>query len=485
MKMPEISREMSPHTGKKERGVRKTLLMGVFWRILIIEIILLLGTLFYEAFSQDADTAHLFWYAIRILGLVAVIILFTMVTLQSFLRKKIIAPLESIAAANECFGERNYIVEDLDLPGETPKEIKGIVSTRRQMLETILKVSEERLQLADFIRDTFGRYLSKKVVDEIIEKPAGRKIGGRRETVTVLMSDLRGFTRMSEAMDAEGVVRLLNRYLARMSEIILKYDGTIDEFMGDGILAVFGVPEKGSNDAARAVACALSMQNALPQLNDEMMAEGYPALEMGIAINSGSVIVGNIGSKMRTKYGIVGAVVNRTARIESNAVGGDVLMGEKTYGLVRDFVTADPPRSVMMKGLKSPLVYYAVSAIHAPYDVTLTRRAGSHKGLEIHLPFHYWKVEGKNIVGEPSHGETLMFKDNLITAAIQPPLESMTDIKLIFDFCQEAHCFEDVYAKVMPSEGTDREPAAVDLRITSMNQGDREVIDRWITEGAS
>jgi adenylate cyclase len=476
---------MTPHVRRKERSVRKTLLMGVFWRILIIEIILLAGTLLYEAVSQDADITHLFWYAIRILGLVAVIILFMMVTLQSFLRKKIIVPLESISAANERFRENHNSFEDVDLTGETPQEIKGIVSTRRQMLETILKVSEERLQLADFIRDTFGRYLSKKVVDEIIENPAGRKIGGRRETVTVLMSDLRGFTRMSEAMDAEEVVRLLNRYLACMSEVILKFDGTIDEFMGDGILAIFGVPEKRSNDAARAVACALSMQNALLRLNDEMVAEGHPAFEMGIAVNTGAVIVGNIGSKVRTKYGIVGAVVNRAARIESNAVGGDVLIGEKTYGLVRDLVTTDPPRSAMMKGLKSPLVFYAASAMGPPYDVSLTRRSTSEKGLEIQLPFHYWKVEDKSIVGEPSHGETLMFKDNLITAAIHPPLEPMTDIKLIFDFCQAAHCFEDIYAKVMPFEGVAREPAEVDLRITSMNQKDREVISRWITEGSS
>ena len=143
------------------------------------------------------------------------------------------------------------------------------------------------------------------------------------------MSDLRGFTSMSEARDAEEVVRLLNRYLARMSEIIFAYDGIIDEFIGDAILAVFGVPEKRKDDPARAVACALSMQNALHELNDEIISEGYPALEMGIGINSGTVIVGNIGSEMRAKYGIVGTVVNRAARIESNTVGGEVLIGEE------------------------------------------------------------------------------------------------------------------------------------------------------------
>ncbi|MBT3257981.1 MAG: hypothetical protein HN366_16220 [Deltaproteobacteria bacterium] len=482
MKIPEIPKEMSHYISRKDRGVRKTLLMGVFWRILVIEAILLIGTLLYEAVSGDAGVSHLLWYALRILGLVGIIILFMMVTLQRFLRKKIITPLEAIAKANEQFQKNDSGVEDIDLPEETPREIKGIVSTRRQMLDTILKVSEERLHLADFIRDTFGRYLSRKVVDEIIEKPAGRKIGGRRETVTVLMSDLRGFTSMMEERDAEEVVLLLNQYLGRMSEIILGYDGTIDEFIGDGILAVFGVPEKQLDDAARAVACALSMQNALQQLNDEIISEGYPVLEMGIAVNTGSAIVGNIGSRARTKYGIVGVVVNRAARIESNAVGGDVLMGEETYRLVSGSVTTDPPRSVMMKGLKTPLVYYAITAISDPYNVALNRRTESKKGVEIHLPFHYWKVDGKNIVGDPLRGETSIFRENLITAAISPPLEPMTDIKLIFDFCQEAHCFEDIYAKVMPVGEDGQKSVTHHLRITSMNQEDKDIINRWIEE---
>lgn len=480
----EASEEMPEEPSSKDKGVRETLLMGVFWRILIIEVILLIGTLLYEAVSRDAGISHLLWYALRILGLVGIIILFMMVTLQSFLTKKIIAPLEAIAAANERFQESEKGAKDLDLPENAPREIKGIVSTRRRMLETILKVSEERLHLADFIRDTFGRYLSRKVVDEIIEKPTGRRIGGRRETVTVLMSDLRGFTSMSEAKDAEELVRLLNRYLERMSRIILRYDGMIDEFIGDAILAVFGVPEKREDDAGRAVACALSMQNALQELNNEMMAEGYPALEMGIGINTGNVIVGNIGSEARTKYGIVGTVVNRASRIESNTVGGEVLIGEETYHFVREFITIDAPRSVMMKGLKSPLVYYSVTAIGPPYDVALTGRSKSKRGVEIHLPFQCWKVEGKRIVGEPGSGETMIFKENLLTASINQPIEPMTDIKLIFDFCVEAHCFDDVYAKVLPAEEYEQKSSIHRLGITSMNQKDREVLKKWISEAS-
>ena len=125
MTIREIPENTPDHSRSKDRGVRKILLMGVFWRILIIEIILLIGTLLYEAISRDADISHLLWYALRILGLVGIIILFMMVTLQSFLRKKIIAPLEAIATANERSRKNTYRVEDIDLPKKTPREIKG------------------------------------------------------------------------------------------------------------------------------------------------------------------------------------------------------------------------------------------------------------------------------------------------------------------------------------------------------------------------
>ncbi|MBW2205216.1 MAG: adenylate/guanylate cyclase domain-containing protein, partial [Deltaproteobacteria bacterium] len=334
------NRKLPPDPNKNEKNsVRAVVLMGVFWRILIIEGILLVGTLIYAALTEDKGSVELFWYALRIISLVAIIVLFMMVTLKRFLEKRIISPLESIAEANKRFQNDDSSPNDVNLPEGAPKEIKGIVSSRTQMLNTILKISEERLHLVKFIRNTFGRYLSKRVVDEILESPNGQEIGGHRKTVTVVMSDLRGFTSLSETRDPEDMVRLLNRYLERMSKVIVEYDGMIDEFIGDAILTVFGVPEEHDDDPLRAVACALAMQNALVELNNELTHEGYPVLEMGIGINTGSVIVGNIGSEIRAKYGIVGATVNMASRIESNTVGGEVLMGESTYRLVKEAVT--------------------------------------------------------------------------------------------------------------------------------------------------
>ena len=476
------NRKLPSDPNKNEKNsVRAVVLMGVFWRILIIEGILLVGTLIYAALTEDKGSVELFWYAIRIISLVAIIVLFMMVTLKSFLERRIISPLESIAAANQRFQNDDSSANDVKLPEDAPKEINGIVLSRRQMLDTILKISEERLHLVKFIRNTFGRYLSKRVVDEILESPNGQEIGGRRKTVTVVMSDLRGFTSLAETRDPEDMVRLLNRYLERMSKVIVEYNGMIDEFIGDAILTVFGVPEERDDDPLRAVACALTMQNALVELNDELTHEGYPVLEMGIGINTGSVIVGNIGSEIRAKYGIVGATVNMASRIESNTVGGEVLMGESTHRLVQESVTAAPPHTVMMKGLKRPLVIYPVTAIGAPYNVNLDPQTANQDGIELNLPFHCWKVEDKKMASEAMSGETININENLITASVEPHLEPLTDIKLIFDFCMEAHCFDDIYAKVLSVE-EQKNKTVTRFRITSINQKDRNILKKWTSE---
>ncbi len=468
-----------------KNSVKKILLKGVFWRILVIEAILLVCSLLYRALTDNPAPADLFWYAMRIIFLIGIIIAFMMVTLRSFLTRKIISPLEAIASSNRRLQIRDMDpnARNIDLPKDTPLEIKEIVDTRTQMLKTILKVSEERLRLVDFIRDTFGRYLSKKLVDEILETPEGQKIGGRTEEVTILMSDLRGFTRLSETRDPEEMVKLLNRYLERMSKVILAYDGIIDEFIGDAILAVFGVPDKHEDDAERAVACGLAMQNALMELNEEIVSKGYAPLEMGIGINTGTVIVGNIGSELRTKYGIVGSPVNEAARIESNTTGGQVLIGESTYKLVKALVKADPPQTVMMKGLKKPLVSYAVSEIGPPYNVKSSFLVDTENGVEISLPFHCWKVDDKKIASEAINGETMLMSESVITASVNPPLQPLTNIKLIFDFCVDAHCFDDIYAKVVSVE-EHKGKTVNNLRITSINQKDRDILNKWMEDAA-
>jgi adenylate cyclase len=467
--------------GDHQKGVREVLLNGIFLRILTIEGVLLVWSVGYRFMVEMTDITDLILYSIRIIILVAIIILFMMVTLRRFLDRKIISPLELIAEANRRFREDGGGDQQVALPARTPREIEEIVSTRRDLLADILKVSSERLILVEFIRSTFGRYLSKEVVDEILASPNGRDVGGRRSTVTILMSDLRGFTSLSEERDPEQLMDLLNRYLQSMTEVTRQYGGMIDEFIGDAILVVFGVPEQKTDDAARAVACGMAMQKALMKLNNKIVGEGYPPLEMGIGINTGTVIVGNIGSEMRLKYGIVGAPVNIASRIESDSVGGQVLVGFSTYERVRHQVTAEPARTVMMKGVKEPIVYYPVTAIGPPYNVQFNAVTANREDIPLALPFQCWMVEDKKVAEKAIDGETVTLGRDFFAAVIAQPLAPLTNIKLIFDFCVEAHCFGDIYAKVVSQE-TRNDRIIHQMRITSIQKEDRDILNQWMEQ---
>jgi class 3 adenylate cyclase len=465
------------------QGVRKIILSGIFRRILIIDIIIVVCSISYLILIANLSTSDLFRYSLIMVFFFGIVLFFAMATLKRFLDKNIISPLEYVASDNRRLINNDPDKRNKTLSDNAPQEIKNIVLSCSKMLGTTEKVSEARLQMVNFIRETFGRYLSSQIVDQILESPDGLKIGGKRETVTILMSDLRGFTTLSETKDPEEMVILLNRYLKRMSEIIITYDGIIDEFIGDAILAIFGITEKHEDHAAKAVACGLEMQNALVKLNKEIEKQGYPHLEMGIGINTGDVIVGNIGSEIRMKFGVVGSPVNIASRIESNTIGGQVLLGESTYRMVMGSVTVDPPSTVMMKGLKKPLVSYPVEAITSPYNIALLSKPDIKTGLSIHLPFHCWEVEDKKIKSIAIWGETITIKENLIEARLQFPIKPLTNIKMTFDFCVDAHCFDEIYAKVVSVDTNENQTVSL-MGITSISQKDKNILKKWAQEAS-
>jgi adenylate cyclase len=220
------------------------------------------------------------------------------------------------------------------------------------------------------------------------------------------------------------------------------------------------------------------MQRALADLNPELVREGMPPLEMGIGINTGPVIVGNLGSEARTKYGLVGSVVNIAARIESNTLGGQVLVGESTFQLVREHVIAQPPLAVMMKGLKKPLVCYPVTAIGPPYGVSFSNER-TDQPVEIRLPFQLWRLDGKKILAEIIEGQTHYIGESSLAVDLPVRLEPLTNVKLLFSFCREAHCFSDIYAKVL---GVEQNGGRLlhRLGVTYMDRRDKALLSGWI-----
>ena len=199
-------------------------------------------------------------------------------------------------------------------------------------LEADLQSQAEALaRRSQFIRETFGRYVSDDVVVQLLDASEGFELGGELRKVTILMSDLRGFTALAECLEPQEVMTLLNRYLEAMVDVILAYRGTIIEILGDGLLVLFGAPLSRDDDAERAVACALAMQLRIDDTNAPNRRAGLPEVDMGIGIHTGEVVVGHIGSQQRTKYGVVGSAVNLTGRIESYTTGGQILISPTTY----------------------------------------------------------------------------------------------------------------------------------------------------------
>jgi adenylate cyclase len=300
-----------------------------------------------------------------------------------------------------------------------------------------------------FIRQTFGRYLSDDVVNTILESPEGLKLGGEKRLVTIMMTDLRGFTAIGERLPAETVVAMLNIYLEEMTEIILKYQGTIDEFIGDAILAVFGAPVQRDNDARRAVACALEMQLTMTRVNQRNHEAGYPEVQMGIGINTGELVVGNIGSSKRTKYGVVGRAVNIASRVESYTVGGQVLIAETTLAACGPILRIDDQMEVMPKGVKKPITISDVGGIGGEFNIYLPeKRASELQSLTQALPINFSILAGKH-AGDELHSGTITrmaSKGAEIEAAIRP--EKLSNLKITLFDENGNEVTSDLYAKV-------------------------------------
>jgi len=212
-----------------------------------------------------------------------------------------------------------------------------------------------------FIRRTFGRYLSDDIVDQLLEAPEGLELGGDLREVTIMMSDICGFTSLAEHLPPTQEVSLLNRYFEAMTAIIFEHQGTIDEFLGDAILAVFGAPRRLDNDPERAVRCALAMREAMDTVNAANAAAGLPALSQRIALNTGKVIAGNIGSEQRAKYGCVGHAMNVTSRIEGQTAVNEILIAEATrQQLPEGIFQLGEPREIFAKGIEDSILTYPV-----------------------------------------------------------------------------------------------------------------------------
>ncbi|MBW2669210.1 MAG: adenylate/guanylate cyclase domain-containing protein [Deltaproteobacteria bacterium] len=290
----------------------------------------------------------------------------------------------------------------------------------------------EGLRQRDFIRDTFGRYVTKEVVEELLDTSDGLKLGGEIREVTIMLSDLRGFTPLCEHLNPDQVIEILNSYLSRMSKIIGQYKGTINEFIGDSILTFFGAPVKYGDSPARAVACALAMQLGMEEVNRKNKEKGLPPLHMGIGINTGEVIVGNIGSKERAKYGVVGHNINLASRVEGATIGGQVLITPSTYGQIKDLVIIRSVRPVRFKGVEDDIDLYDVIGMKAPYNLMLPDVSGEATPLKTPILVTLNRMKDKKAVSTTIVGELTHFSSLWATLKGAEEIAPLQEVRIDF-----------------------------------------------------
>ena len=394
--------------------------------------------------QSERDAYLVITRMLRTLFTIVAIVLSIAVITAIYFALRISRPVEEMAAAAQKVREG-----DLDVwinPPGSSDEISLLATRMNDMISGL----RER----DRIRNTFGQYLSSDVVNAILESPTGASLGGEKRELTILMSDLRGFTSIGERMAAEDVVAIINIYLGLMTEIILKYEGTIDEFIGDAIFVIFGAPVISEDHAQRAVACAIEMQEAMAEVNQRCRAANYPEVHQGIGINTGDIVVGNIGSEKRMKYGCVGRNVNLTARVESYTVGGQIFISESTRNSCGDILRIDDRMKVSPKGVREPITIYEVGAIGGAYNIERPKRQqAAFTELSRPVKVEFTVLAGKHAGDKRISGTFTRLAQDAALLHADIILERLVNIKIKLLDQDGVEVCDDLYAKVTGDEG--------------------------------
>ena len=311
---------------------------------------------------------------------------------------------------------------------------------------------DQRLQ-ALLLRET-GQALSPSALNELLAL-TGHLVSGvgapavAQREVTVLLADLRGFTALTATQPAGVIIALLNRCLGAICEVILRHGGTIDKFMGDSVMVLFGAPEGRPDDVDRALVCAVEMQQAMERLNQEDRHLGLPELYMGIGINTGQVIAGRFGSAAYSQYTVIGDEVNLASRIESFSLRGQVLISEHTFERCQHLVDTSGPMEVHVKGKSEPVRVREVVAIPSRgLRVPRTEGRRSHR-VEVNLSCVLHELQDKVVVPRVISATILDIGYHGLQLELDQPLEPFAELKLEFGLRLLDFRASDVYAKVV------------------------------------
>lgn len=333
------------------------------------------------------------------------------------------------------------------------------------------------LRERDFVRATFGRYSSPEVAHAILDDPGGRSLGGAVRVVSILMCDLRGFTAIAAELPPEAVVRMLNEWFGGMVPAVERYRGTINALPGDALLVLFGAPVAGSDDALRAVSCAIAMQVAMAGVCERLVGLALPKLRMGAGIATGPVVAGNIGTPDRLSYGVIGTAVNLASRLEGLSAGGDVLVDEATLaaaGAAGAEILVGPARDAHVKGTEGPLRVYAVLGVEGDEALTVPLADPSAGLRRVAADVRVWPLHEKRGSSEGFDFPLVAASLDALVIAADPPLEPWTDLRLqVFG---AATTSDQIYGKVDGPPPAEFGPMATLVRLSRVPPADEALL---------
>ncbi|MEX2224151.1 MAG: adenylate/guanylate cyclase domain-containing protein [Candidatus Rokuibacteriota bacterium] len=307
----------------------------------------------YLGFSEEAITAALVSARNQALLITLLMVLAGLggaVGLAALLSR----PIFRLVQATRAIASGNF---NIALPVASRDELGVLTDSFNRMARS--------LREKEMIKRAFTRYVAREVVEEILKDPENLVLSGERRQVTVLFCDVRGFTPLSERLSPEEVVLLLNDFYTLMIETTFKFDGTLDKFLGDAVMAVFGAPMAHPDHSARAIRTALAMQEGITGLNARRQRDGKEPIAVGIGVSAGEAVAGTVGTEDRMEYTVIGDSVNLAARLESNAKPGQILISHRTYERVRDLVDARPLGRIRVKGKEEEVEVYEVLGLAA------------------------------------------------------------------------------------------------------------------------
>lgn len=313
-----------------------------------------------------------------------------------------------------------------------------------------------------------------------IDSAISHSVHTEKKVVNILLSDLRGFTSLSEGYSPVVIMNLLNRYFVKMSEIIQKHNGVIDKFMGDSIMVLFGVPDSNEDDLERTLACAIEMQIAMEEINEVNESLDLPTLYMGIGINTGEVVAGSLGSEFHNEYTVIGDEVNLASRVEAHTLRGQILLSENSYKKAKDFIKIGDVNEVRVKGKKQAVKMYDLLAVSKPKLLKVPcREIRKSPRVSVNMPLSFYCLAGKAIMPHKYEGRIVDVSYSGVFATMPICLAMHDEVKIDFATSLLGQRTPDVYARVVRvSELNDEYECH--LEFTSIDRESKQELKNYI-----